>query len=57
MTSEEPLDPGKIELFRWADQLPPALWDDLAARNPEEAALATGAAWDGPRVPLAPVHP
>jgi hypothetical protein len=36
-------DPDQVELFRWADQLPEALWDDLAARPPAEAAAATDA--------------
>ncbi len=35
------------ELFRWADQLPDALWDDVRSRSPEEAAEAVGAVWDG----------
>ncbi len=37
------LDPGRIELFRWADQLPVALWQDLEQRDPEQAAAACGA--------------
>ena len=40
------------KLFRWADQLPEALWQDLASRDPEDAALATGADWDGERFTL-----
>ncbi|MEW5911338.1 MAG: DUF3786 domain-containing protein [Thermodesulfobacteriota bacterium] len=40
-----PVDPAENQLFRWADQLPPALWDDLAARPPEQAAQTTGALW------------
>ncbi|MFH1059009.1 MAG: DUF3786 domain-containing protein [Pseudomonadota bacterium] len=39
------LDPQEIALFRWADQLPAALWDDLAARPAPEAAQAAGAQW------------
>ncbi|MFH0725873.1 MAG: DUF3786 domain-containing protein [Pseudomonadota bacterium] len=35
----------KIELFRWADQLPAALWEKLADRPPEEAAASAGALW------------
>lgn len=40
-----PVDPQENQLFRWADQLPPALWQDLAARPPVQAAEATGAVW------------
>ena len=36
-----------IELFRWADQLPAALWEDLKSRSPGEAAASTGALWRG----------
>ena len=32
-------------LFRWAEDLPLALWDDLRARPPREAAQAVGAGW------------
>ena len=42
-----PTDPNENRLFRWADDMPSQLWDDLAARSPDEAAQATGAAWDG----------
>lgn len=42
-----PADPNENQLFRWANDLPPQLWEDLAARPPREAALATGAEWDG----------
>jgi hypothetical protein len=42
-----PADPNENRLFRWANDLPPQLWEDLAARPPAEAAQATGAAWDG----------
>ena len=37
------LDPGQIDLFRWADQLPAALWQDLRRRDPDQAAAACGA--------------
>jgi hypothetical protein len=30
-------------LFRWADQIPSPLWDDLRARSPEDAAESVGA--------------
>jgi hypothetical protein len=42
------------ELFRWADQLPSALWSDLDRRPPREAADAVGGKWDGSafKVPL-----
>jgi hypothetical protein len=33
------------ERFRWADQLPSPLWDDLEARPAQEAAAALGAVW------------
>lgn len=42
-----PADPNENRLFRWADDMPPQLWDDLAARPFAEAAQATGAMWDG----------
>lgn len=35
------------DLFRYADQIPQALWDDLGNRSPQQAAEAVGAAWDG----------
>ena len=35
------------ELFRWADQIPSDLWDDLRGRPPHQAAEAVGAEWDG----------
>jgi hypothetical protein len=35
------------KLFRWADQLPDALWDDVRSRSPEQAAEAVGAVWNG----------
>ncbi len=41
----QPVDPQENQLFRFADQLPPALWQDLKARPPAEAAEAAGAAW------------
>lgn len=37
------IDVQEIDLFSYADRLPPVLWDDLAARDPQEAALACGA--------------
>ncbi len=42
------------ELFRWADQIPAASWNDLRNRSPKQAAEAVGAEWDGERfkVPL-----
>ncbi len=39
----KPARPEEISLFRWADQLPAALWEDLAARPASQAAQATGA--------------
>jgi uncharacterized protein DUF3786 len=41
------LDPQENQLFRFADQLPPALWEDLGARPTAEAAHAAGALWTG----------
>jgi hypothetical protein len=38
-----PIDPEEIALFRWAGQLPAALWEDLAATPPELAAANCGA--------------
>lgn len=35
--------PAKDELFRWADQLPEMLWDDVRARPASEAAGCVGA--------------
>ncbi len=42
------------ELFRWADQIPGALWGDVERRPPQHAAEAVGAVWDGStfKVPL-----
>jgi hypothetical protein len=50
----KPANPEEISLFRWADQLPAALWDDLAARPAAEAAQASGAQLTGGclRLPL-----
>lgn len=45
--SENQMKPSQKELFRWADQLPAALWTDLRNRPPQQAAEAVGAAWDG----------
>lgn len=44
---QPPADPGANRLFRWAEDLPEALWQDLAGRRPEEAAACSGARWDG----------
>ena len=49
----KPVDPGEISLFRWADQLPAPLWDDLAARPLAQAAQASGAVLEGARLRLA----
>lgn len=38
-------EPGENRLFRWADQLPAALWDDLDARSPDQAVEACEAQW------------
>ena len=35
------------ELFRWADQIPEALWSDLSNRSPQEASEMIGADWNG----------
>jgi hypothetical protein len=37
------LDPGEVRLFRYADQLPEALWNDLVDRDPMEAAASCDA--------------
>lgn len=39
-------DPETVTLYRRADQLSPALWDDLAALNPRETAFRTGLPYD-----------
>ena len=41
-------------LYRWADQIPAASWDDMRTRSPQQAAEAVGAVWDGQsfKVPL-----
>jgi hypothetical protein len=39
--------PARDELFRWADQIPQPLWNDLGKRPPQQSAEAVGAAWDG----------
>lgn len=46
------------ELFRWADQIPAALWIDLFNRSPQQAAEAVGAEWDGEtfRVKMLGIH-
>ncbi|MCB2187915.1 MAG: DUF3786 domain-containing protein [Deltaproteobacteria bacterium] len=41
----EPLTLEDNRLFRWADQMPAALWDDLDRRDPAEAARAAGGEW------------
>lgn len=41
------MKPSQKELFRWADQIPAALWTDLRNRSPQQAAEAVGAGWDG----------
>jgi hypothetical protein len=48
------MKPSQKELFRWADQIPAALWSDLAKRSRRQAAEAVGAIWDGGtfKVPL-----
>jgi hypothetical protein len=48
------MKPSQKELFRWADQIPTALWIDLRKRSPQRAAEAVGAVWDGGtfKVPL-----
>lgn len=38
-------EPEENRLFRWSDQLPAALWDDLDARPSAQAAEAVGAVW------------
>ena len=52
------MKPSQKELFRWADQIPAALWTDLRNRSPQQAAEAVGAEWDGEafKVPLLGVH-
>lgn len=39
-------DDSRGELFRWADQIPAPLWDDVKARPAREAADAVGASHD-----------
>lgn len=41
------MKPSQKELFKWADQIPEALWNDLSKRSPRQAAEAVGAIWDG----------
>ncbi|MCA1988173.1 MAG: DUF3786 domain-containing protein [Desulfarculus sp.] len=45
-------EPEENRLFRWADQLPAALWDDLAARSGSDAAEAASARQDDGRFHL-----
>ncbi len=42
------------ELFRWADQIPTASWDNVRNRPPQQAADAVGAVWNGKtfKIPL-----
>ncbi len=40
------MKPSQNELFRWADQIPAALWSDLRKRSPQQAAEAVGAVLD-----------
>lgn len=40
-------DPSAIKLFRWSEDLPEALWQDLQKRPFTEAADAVGASWNG----------
>jgi hypothetical protein len=42
-----PMKLSQKELFRWADQIPEALWSDLSNRSPQEAAEMVGATWKG----------
>jgi len=46
------------ELFRWADQIPDALWSNLRNRSPQHAAEMVGAKWDGKtfKVPMIGVN-
>ena len=48
------MKPSQKELFRWADQIPTALWTDLCNRSPQQAAEAVAGGWDGEtfKVPL-----
>ncbi len=43
----QPTDPNENELYRWAEDIPFQIWEDLEARPPEQAAEAVGAVWDG----------
>lgn len=47
MSEAQPADPNQNQLFRWAEDLPEVMWQDLIARPPALAAEYTGAAWDG----------
>lgn len=49
---------SQIELFRWADQIPIASWNQLRERSPEQAAEAVGAEWEGTifKVSLLGIH-
>jgi hypothetical protein len=41
------LNPEEIKLYKGAENLPEELWQDLEARDPEEAARAAGAEYKG----------
>ncbi|RPH50719.1 MAG: DUF3786 domain-containing protein [Desulfobacteraceae bacterium] len=41
------MKPSQNELFRWADQIPAALWNNLRKRSSRQAAEAIGAVWNG----------
>jgi len=41
------IDPGENPLYAKARDLPSVHWESLGRRNPEAAASAAGAAWDG----------
>jgi hypothetical protein len=50
----ETMTPSEKKLYRYADQIPQALWHDLVTRSPRQAAEAVGAMLKGEafRVPL-----
>jgi ubiquinone/menaquinone biosynthesis C-methylase UbiE len=41
------MKPSPQDLFRWADQIPAALWNEVLKRAPQAAAEAVGAVWEG----------
>ncbi|GAB4260541.1 MULTISPECIES: DUF3786 domain-containing protein [Deferrisoma] len=49
MAVDQPLNPEENRLYARAEDLHPAHWERLAARDPGEAARAAGARWDGGR--------